>query len=242
MKQILIVILLFFPFLFGFSQTGKLIHGKVLSGESPLSSIDIVNLASKKSATTDSSGNFSILAKVGDQLLIISNDYLDKNIILTQKEFDQTELIIRLEINPIALKEVEITTTPNVKFKVSQADLDEVKLAKQASTLKVLNVYDGTIENGIDFVRLGKDFIGLFKSKDKSEPLPPPIPFRDYLATNFTTDFYVQKLKLKPAEVDLFISYCEADPKSKTIAENQDLLKVWDFLVFKNEEFKKLAR
>lgn len=226
---------------FGFAQSEKLIHGKILFGKTPLSAIDIVNLNSRESATTDKDGHFSITAKVKDTLFIISKDYTDRRIALTKELVDQTNFIIYLEKKPIELDAVEITTTQSVKFKVTQADLDTGKLAKQARTLKVLNVNDGIIENGVDFIRLGKGLANLFKNKDKVKPPEslPPIPFKEYLAANFDHDFYTKKLKLKPEEIALFISYCEADPKSKTILENDDKLALLDFLMTKKEEFKK---
>ena len=187
---------------FGFSQSGKLVHGKILFGQTALTAIDVVNLNSRESTTTDKNGHFSISAKVKDTLFIISKKYADRRIALTQELLDQTNLLIYLEKKPIALDDVEITTTSSVKFKVSQADLDTGKLAKQAKTLKVVNVYDGIIENGVDFVRLGKGLANLFKNKDevKRERPLPSLAFKDYLAANFDTDFYTKKLQLKPDE------------------------------------------
>ncbi len=244
MKPILLFFIFVFNPLFGFSQSGKQIHGKVLFGQTELSGIDVVNLNSRESSTTDKKGHFSISAKVKDTLFIISKEYADRRIALTQELLEQENLILYLEKKPIELDDVEITTTPSVKFKVSQADLDAGKLAKQANALKVQNVYDGTIENGIDFVRMGKGLLNLFKNKDKVKPEKPlpAIPLKEYLATNFDKNFYTDKLKLKPEEIDLFISFCEADPKSKTITEHRDILEVMDFLMAKNEEFKKLER
>ena len=241
MKRILIFIVFIFSFV-GFSQTGKLIYGKVLVGESALSSVDIVNVNSKKITKTDRKGNFNILAKVNDELLIITKEHIDQTIVLTQKEFDKNNLIIRLVKKPIELNEVEVTKVPSAKFKVSQAELDQTKLAKQASTPKVVGVYDGTIENGIDFVRLGKEVVNLSKNKDNTETTLPPMGFKEYMAANFTNDFYIQKLKLNPDEISLFLSYCDADPKSKIISAHQDGLETTDFLISKNEEFKKLKR
>ena len=43
-----------------------------------------------------------------------------------------------------------------------------------------------------------------------------------------------------PLEVALFLEFCDTDPKSKTILENTNPLKLMDFLITKNIEFKKL--
>lgn len=207
-----------------------------------MSSVDIVNINSKKITKTDSNGNFSIAAKINDELLIITKEYIDQTIVVTQKELDKSNLVIRLEKKPIELNEVEVTKTPALKYKVSQSDLDNAKLAKQVNTPKVVGVYDGTIENGVDFIRLGKGIVNLFKGKDSATATPPPPTFKQYMTAHFSNDFYTQKLKINPDEVYLFQSFCEADPKSKVIAAHQDQLEATEFLLSKNEEFKKLER
>lgn len=241
LKRILIIVLLF-TFSIGFSQTEKLLHGKILSGKTSLSGIDIVNASSKKSTSTNSKGAFSILAKADDELLIISKDYIDKTIVVMQQDLDADNLVITLEKKPIELKEVSVTKAPSVKVKSTQTELAQAKLAKQANTPKVVGVYDGSIENGLDFVQIGKGIVNLFKGKDGAAETPPSIGFKEYMTANFTKDFYTQKLKLKPEEIELFLSYCEADSKAKEIAAQQDPLKTTEFLISKNEEFKKLQR
>ncbi|MEK8179336.1 hypothetical protein WMW71_03190 [Flavobacterium buctense] len=244
MKQILLLLLLVFNGFLGFAQSEKHLHGKVLYGKIALSGIDIVTLNSRKSTTTNKEGEFSIEAKVKDTLFIISKEYTDRRIVLTQELFELESLILYLEQKPIALEDVEILKKSSLKVEVKQSDIDAIKLAKQANALKVVNVYDGIIENGIDFVRMGKGLFNLFKNKDKEKPenALPPILFKDYLTLNFDTAFYTQKLKLKPEEIDLFIAYCEVDSRAKSLAELQDLLEMADFLFEKHEAFKKLER
>ncbi|WP_291128418.1 hypothetical protein [Flavobacterium sp. UBA7682] len=230
--------------LLSFAQSEKLLHGKVLSEGKAIENVDIVNMNSKKNSKTDGEGNFTILAKVGDELFIITKEHTDQKIVLTLEHLNQDNLIIRLEKKPIELEDVEILKKTSLKIEIKQADIDAIKLAKQANALKVQNVYDGTIENGIDFVRMGKGLLNLFKNKNKIKPEKPlsPIPFKEYITLNFDRDFYIEKLKLKPEEIDLFIAFCEADPKAKTISEQQDVLVALDFLLVKNEAFKKLER
>lgn len=232
-----------FTFSIGFSQTEKQIYGKVLSGELLLKDVDIVNLNFRKHTTTDSNGNFSILAKINDELLFISKEYTDRKIILTQSEFDKNNLVIHLEKEPIALNEVTITKMGIPTPLITQADLDRIKLEKQVNTLKVPNVYMGGIENGIDFIRLGKGIANLFKDKTKNkktEKLLPQVAFTAYVKSEFDNSFLGKTLGLKPEEVMLFLSFCEADPKSKIILDHQEYFETMDFLITKMADFKKL--
>jgi len=127
---------------------------------------------------------------------------------------------------------------------ITQGDIDAIKLSKQANALKVVNVYDGTIENGVDFVRMFKGISNWFKNKDREppqKPVPPP-SFKDFLSSHYDRNFYLNNLKLKPEEIELFIAYCEADARATVLAERQDVLEMADFLFEKNKAFQKLDR
>ena len=54
-----------------------------------------------------------------------------------------------------------------------------------------------------------------------------------------STGFWIDPLK--PEGVALFLEFCDADPKSKNILDNNNPLSLMDFILTKNEEFKKLA-
>jgi hypothetical protein len=136
-KQILLFILLVFNEHFGFAQSEKQLQGKVLYGKTALSGIDIVNLNSRKSTTTNKEGEFSIEGKVKDTLFIISKEYADRRIALTQELFEPENLIFYLEQKPIALEDVEILKKSSLKIEVKQSDIDAIKLAKQANRRRV---------------------------------------------------------------------------------------------------------
>jgi hypothetical protein len=85
MKIKLLLLILFIAFHFGFSQTEKLIQGKVLYNDLPLQGIEIINLASKKTTITDSDGQFYLLVKAKDSLMFISKNYEYKKIFLDSK-------------------------------------------------------------------------------------------------------------------------------------------------------------
>lgn len=230
---------LFYSFLFiyssvGFSQTAKNISGRLVSEGTALPAIDIVNSTTKKVTKSDNKGNFTIQAKMGDELYIISNDYFDQQITVFKKLFEQESIVIELEKRPIELDGVTVSRAESMKIKVTQADMDEAKLIKQQNTLKVQNVHTGEIENGVDFVRIGKGIGNWFKKKQK-----PFMDFREYIALHFKSDFFINELKLKPDEVPLFLAFCEVDIKSKGISERQNLLETTKFLLNKNEDFKK---
>lgn len=241
MKQALLSLSCFLFSLVCFSQNEKLLQGKVLSEGKSLANIDIVNINSKKSVITSTDGSFSILVKLNDVLFIISKEYTDRKITITDADLEQNNFEITLEKRPIELEDVNITRVKSMKIKLPQADLNAARIYKEANAPKVLGVYDGTTP-GINFMTLGRQLIDMFSNKDKKKPKKAaPLPeFKDYIRSTFADSFFIQKLKLNPDEIGLFISYCEADPKAKILVEKSDFFESMNFLVIKNNDFRKL--
>jgi hypothetical protein len=244
MKIYFSLALLFFVLQSSFSQTEKLIHGKVLHEQFPVGKVEVANFNSKKTTITNAAGEFSILVKAGDALLFISKNHDIKKIVVDQKTIDQNNLIISLILKPEQLEEVVITKMPSIKLSTDkgyeQGKLDKYALEKSARSLKT-GVYNGTIENGMDFMRIGGMILNLFrKEKEKVTPGPPKIEFIALAKSSCDQLFYIETLKLKPDEIPLFLQFCDADPKSKTLIENHNILSMMDFLSSKNIEFKKL--
>lgn len=190
--------------------------------------------------SSDNNGYFTIWAKVNDELYIISKEHIDRKIVVTQKDFDNT-LIIQLSEKPIELKEVKIEAKPLGGYKVSQADIDMIKLEKQITRPVNQSVYTGEIVNGMDFIRIGKGIINLFKKKEEySKPKQPKMAFKEYVESNFDSTFFSKTLAIKPDDIFRFMEFCDADPIAKTIADDKNKLTVMDYLIAKSKAFKKL--
>lgn len=102
---------------------------------------------------------------------------------------------------------------------------------------------DGSIPNGMDFNKIGKLLIGLFKDKDKVAFKPKePIQFRAFASQSYSADFLVSSFKLKPEDVEEFLNFCNFDPKSSEAVENSDKLALLQFLMTKAEEYKKVYK
>jgi hypothetical protein len=244
-KNYFFVFLLFFVLQSGFSQTEKLIQGKVLHEQFPVEKVEVANFSSKKITVTNASGEFSILAKAGDELIFISKNHDIKKMVLDEKTINKNNLIILLILKAEQLEEVVITKIPAIKLSADKAyeqgKLDKLALEKAARALKNPGVYQGTIENGMDLMRIGGMILGLFKKEKEEVPEnKPQIEFKQLARSSCDEKFYHQTLKLKPDQIELFLEFCDADPKSKIVAESNNVLSVMDFLLVKNIEFKKL--
>lgn len=244
MKVKLLPVLFLLAYQFSFSQIEKSVKGKVSSENILLQNVNVINKTNKKSTVTDENGGFMIEAKVNDSLVFYAKEYQLKKIKLSSGQIEQNNLDIIMFKKPEELEEVVITTLPAIKWKIDekweQEMRDRVKLDKAAGSPKT-GVYDGTIENGMDFIRIGKMIVDMFaKEKEEKKETVPEIEFA-VLAKNICEEnFYLETLKLKPEEIDLFLQFCDIDPKSKKLIEHHNVLSMMDFLSAKNIEFQRL--
>jgi hypothetical protein len=248
MKLSQIKFVVFFLFLIvqiSFSQTETVYKGKILCNNFPIENIEIINLNSEKSVFSNSAGEFSIVAKSEDVVVFASKLYDYKRISVQSEYLNNIIQIISLILKPEQLEEVVITEIPSIKWekdtKWEQEKLDQLALEKVARTPKILGINNGTIENGMDFKRIGGMIFALFaKEKEKIKISPPKIEFITFAKTSCNQKFYIETLNLKPEEIELFLQFCNADSKSKIVAQNNNTLAMMDFLFAKNLEFKKL--
>ncbi|MFH6933766.1 carboxypeptidase-like regulatory domain-containing protein [Flavobacterium sp. FlaQc-30] len=244
MKLKLLTTISFFTYQLSISQTEKLLHGKVISNNSPLNKVEVINKTAQTSTRTNERGEFSILVKAKDSLLFFSKDYLFARLKITAKEIETNNLIIDMIPKAEELDEVVILDKKTTSIKLSKEEILQIKLNshKPKEGLKIQGFYE--VKGGpldIDFIYLGKQVYYLLKKEnEKPKPKIKKIEFVQLIRNTINPDFFDKDLKLKPEEKELFLQFCDADPQSKIISENPNILSVTDFLNAKNEEFRKL--
>lgn len=241
MSKFTLVTFLFLSYL-SYSQTSRLIYGKVSYLDSYQRNVEIINFTTKKITQTNSVGEFQIEAKINDVLVLLSDNLADQKYKLTQEDFEKEVVSIKLIEKPIALEEVDIERVNAIKsIDVTYNNLKMTKIQKDAARPKVDGVYTGEMVNAMDFVQIGKMIGKLFKGKNsKKNAKEEPMGFKEYALTNFNPSFFSKTLQLKPEETSRFLAYCESDPKSKTAIESNDELTVLEFLLNKKTAFDKL--
>jgi hypothetical protein len=242
MKVKLLSTLLFFTAQISFSQT---IKGKTVFNNYAIPDVEVINANSKTLTVTDANGNFSIAAKANDTLVFVSKEHQLKKLTISSGTISAKELVIELILKAEELKEVVITKMPSIHLSLDenyeQAKVDQYAVEKAATATPVTGVYMGGIENGMNFVRIGGMIAGLFrKEKEAADITAPKINFKAWAETVYDQKFYVESLKLKPEQIALFLEFCDADPKSKTVSESNNELALMDFLFVKSNEFKNL--
>lgn len=84
------------------------IHGKVVADSATVEGINIVNLVNEKSTTTDSNGEFFILANVDDLLVFTAVNLEIKRKLIEVEDLDSKLLIIEMIPKNVALNEVVV--------------------------------------------------------------------------------------------------------------------------------------
>ena len=101
---------------------------------------------------------------------------------------------------------------------------------------------DGTIENGMDFVRIFKDLKKILRKKEEvKEEFISDVAFSEYVKMNFSPSFFSKDIRIKEDEVELFLLYCSNDLDSKKYLKPEDRFMLMDFLITKNKEFKRIT-
>ena len=234
MKVKLLTTISFFTYQLSISQTEKLLQGKVISNNAPINKVEVINKTAKTSTRTNALGEFSILVKERDSLLFFSKDFFFTRLKLTAENIKTNNLIVNMIIRAEELDEVLITKMKLQKVTYDAEKVNQIYVGKIANDLSgYTGVNDGRIRNSphIAFP------IGNKKPKEKNEI---DDRFKKHATAYCTPDFFSKDLKLNAEQKELFLEFCDADPKSKTLLEHPNVLATMDFLYAKHEEFKKL--
>ncbi|RZJ56255.1 MAG: hypothetical protein EOO44_00160 [Flavobacterium sp.] len=234
MRVKLLTTISFFTYQLSISQTEKLLHGKVVSQNFPLKKVEVINKTAKISTTTNDFGEFSIAVKPQDSLLFFSKNYFFTRLKINQQNIDQNNIIVNMILKPEELNEVVLT---NVKLDKVKFDADAVADVLISKNAKDLFWNTGVNDNSI---REGLRVAFPLKGKPNKKIEVDDERVKKLVIAYCPPDFFIKNLKIKPEEKDLFIDFCDSDPKSKALLENPNVLTIMDFLYVKNEEFKKL--
>lgn len=239
MKVKLLTTISFLTYQVSISQTEKLLHGKVIYQELVLKNVEVINKTAKTSTRTNELGEFSISVKEQDSLLFYSKDYLFTRLKVTLKDLEKNNLVVEMtpkaeELDNVVVSRSVFNKTEIKNIANNKEEINKIIIRKKFDevTSKV-TVYDGKIKNGLDF-----SYPIFDKPKKKIEPRDDR--FKKLVNASCPPDFFIKNLKLKPEEKEIFINFCNTDPKSKILLEHPNVLSLMDFLYTKNEEFKAL--
>ena len=245
-KVTVLFFLFFMQFSFGQIGAGKTIEGQVRNDLVPVENVIVFNVNSNVGTVVDPYGSFSVLAKVNDTLVFSSLAFKSKKIVLSEGDFIGAKLIVKLGVFTNELAEVLIRAKKelspiqgNTQKYVDLKYFDDEK----SSPKNRLMPPNGTIENGMDFVRIYKDVLGVLRAKNPQKTdFYKETSFSEVVMNKVNYSFFSNTLHLKDDEIKLFLIYCENDSKSRVFMQPSEEFRLMDFLITKNEEYKKITQ
>ncbi|OUR93278.1 hypothetical protein A9Q87_04830 [Flavobacteriales bacterium 34_180_T64] len=253
MKYILLLVSLCFVSQIGFSQEDTFVKGIVISttSDTPLESVNIVNLNQVIGTSTDDKGAFQIKAKANDTLhfsylgyksikVRVTNDWLK----FGETQIEMTELALALEevvVNQLKLTgylEVDIKQVPiktNYRYSISGLTNKGYEAGNKSpnAVSKVL----GAIFNPADFLHnmFGKKPNELRKLKQMKKD----DEIRNLLASRFDREMLTVLLQVDRYDLDEIVSQCNY---SKDFIMSANDLQILDAISECYEEYKVLNR
>nr|WP_314896319.1 hypothetical protein [uncultured Flavobacterium sp.] len=246
MKNKIVILVLCLCCQFCFSQlTRKTLYGQVVNDSIKLENGIVFNVNSKTGTVINQQGFFSILAKVKDTLVFSGLTFKSKKIVLTQKEISTPLLRVRLDAFVNLLPEVVVygdkkinPISGNSQKYVDMQYFDDEKSSPKNRTMPS----DGSIEKGMDFVRIYKDVLkALRKNNPEKTDFTSEKSFTELVMNKVSYSFFANTLNLNDDEIGLFLIFCENDSKSKIVMKPGNEFQVMDFLITKNKEFKRIT-
>ncbi|MFA9190962.1 hypothetical protein AAGV28_06220 [Flavobacterium sp. FZUC8N2.13] len=234
---------------FSFCQVGtarKTLKGQVRNDLVPVENVIVFNVNANEGIVVDQFGSFEVEAKVNDTLVFSSLSFKSKKIILSEADFIMAKLIVKMDVFTNELAEVLIRAKKelspiegNSQKYVDMKYFDDEKSSPKNRTLPPV----GGIENGMDFVRIYKDVLGVLrKNNPQKSDFYKETSFSEFALHKVNYSFFSNTLHLKDDEIKLFLMFCENDSKSRELMQPTEEFRLMDFLVNKNKEYKKITK
>ncbi|ULC58844.1 carboxypeptidase-like regulatory domain-containing protein [Flaviramulus sp. BrNp1-15] len=252
MKNYLLLLIFTLVSAIAIAQEADKVLGVVInaSDDTPLESVNIVNLNQVIGTTTNSKGEFAISAQVNDTLhfsylgfksikVRVTNDWLkfgSSNIVLTELALALEEVVVN-QLKLTGYLEVDIKQVPtindNYRYSISGLPSAGYEASKKSGLTKVI----GSIFNPADFLHrmFGKKPNELRKLKKMKED----DEIRNLLASRFDREMLTVLLQVDRVDLDEIVSQCNY---SKGFIQSANDLQILDAISECYEEYKLLSR
>ena len=238
----------------------KLLRGTVTSKSKDVTGVTIQNISSLKASITDDKGDFSIKVSLNDTLVFSAVQFKRKVLLVNNTIFNTAFIIVNLEEFVNELQEV-IVQPFNLSGSLG-SDVTKLTLEKDVSA-EALGLPNADVriisqsENKLNDADHGKFayfyvialVINLNKVMNringKTQMLKKRIAFdKAYenikeVEESFMDSLLIEHLKIPKENFYDFIYFCESDESFKICLEENDELKLWQFLIDKSKVYRK---
>jgi len=198
--------LLLFQITFGQKAGEKIIHGKIIVISGTIEGVTIINLVNENNTTSDSNGDFFILAKADDLLVLSSVNLEYQRKIIEEDDLKQEVLIFKMTSKTTELEEVIVNKHPEinaVSLGISPKGIKKYTPAER-------RMYTATSTVGDALLNSISGRTAMLKKEIEVEKKYNLLAKIDAL---FEEDFYTKKLKIPADYIKGFQFYCVEDEK-----------------------------
>jgi len=211
-KNITYFIFLFFLTQFVFSQEEKLINGKIIVKDATPMGVHVINLVNEKEAISDLNGNFTILAKT-DDILILSAEHLDfQRKIVEENEFAALSMKIEMTSKVNKLDEVEIVKFDAVQMGIISKPVKAYTPAERRLSTATSGPLDILLNAFSGRTTMLKNEVGIEKKEFLLEHLDGLYP----------DSFYIDNLKIAKENIKGFHYYLAEDSRFAEVLNSKD--------------------
>ena len=242
------------------AQSSKIIKGKVEAKNKDVTGVVVQNSTSGKATITSVDGNFTIRVALNDTLVFSAVQFKRKVIPITPSFFNATSLTIPLEEFVNELREVVVQP-----FNLSgnlDSDLSGLQLEKDV-TAEALGLPNAGVriisqsENKLNDADHGKfayfyvialtinlnkvlnRISGRTKMLKERVALDKQYATTQMVEAAFVDSLMINHLKIPKTNFYEFIQFCESDKEFYELAQGNDELKLWEFLIKKSKFYRK---
>lgn len=201
--------------LYSQNQVPRRIEGKVAADFSNLEGIYVVNTSSEKSTTTNSEGQFSIEAKVGEILLLSAMNFKEVKIVLSESDFIKKWLVVSMQPIVNELKEVIVGSSS-----ISAESLGIIPYGQKKYTPAERKIFTATSGFGIDpILNLISGRTNMLKKELEIEKKEG---YLIQLENLFQPEFYIHSMHIPQLHVKGFLYFLVENPKFISILKTKN--------------------
>jgi hypothetical protein len=204
------------------------LKGKLTADVTVLEGIYVINKQTEQASVTDKYGNFSILAKVGDTLIFSERQYKELKIGVAQSHFENETLTVKMTPVVNRLQEVIVRAGINAVSMgiIPKGQKTYTPAERRLNTANNLNASAnaGSLMGGsISADPLLNWISGRTKMLKKEVAVEKKETYLKQLEHMYTSDFFINKLKIPAEYVKGFEYYIVDDEKFVTILKSKNV-------------------
>jgi hypothetical protein len=245
------------------AQSTNIIKGEVVAKNKDVTGIVVQNSTSKKATITDVNGVFMIKVAVNDTLIFSAVQFKRKIVPVTPALYNANFISIPLEEFVNELKEVVVQP-----FNLSgnlNTDLGELPLEKDVSAealglpnadVKIISQSENKLNDAdhgkfayyyvialtINLNKVLNRLSGRTKMLKERVALDKKYKTTQRVEAAFVDSLLINHLKIPEENFYEFINFCESEKEFYSLAQGDDELKLWDFLIQKSINYRKIKK